>query len=598
MHTDDESFGGCRGPAAWSSRWATTPERRRRIAVAVGYGCIIAGVAMAAHALLARVPSGRVSFESTWFGSQWLPTTLTLGGLAIGAVALGVSWLVAIVHTADGRYQVVRPWVALVMTVGVMLWVLCADRMDAIGELTGGPGSHHVVAVARVSWMLLAIGGLVIGLALLSGADDEIESAPPSLVLMTVGAVIATLVPLALIVDGGPASLAPSVPTPPVPDAFGEHTAYEVPVKSANEIVPAGAGFVAVVDDGDGDKSLAAYHGESGTQRWRIPLDDLHDLGDCGYPSLSSTGVGADSLVAVSCGNGDEARGLIGIDAMTGLIRWTNTQDWHVSPVEPELSGIQLPLTVKRGNDIAVLDARTGRPMWIRPGRPRNACGPGDDVGATRQSIVYVTHCDNALQLVVLQSDSGAERRIGLPVPDWSSGREFPSLEATGRRHVAVEIQEVLGNYSRSDTVVVDTVSGAYRTVLRGAEADEWHDGKWNQYRIRDYSRDLIVESPHYWGDEVRFIHLDDGWSRTIRLPARIFVDTTVGWDAIGTTVATRAGYSYAGYRTSYLLRVDESGRVEVRPSDCSASASMMVVPGAVLTICHTGNSTWVRGMR
>ncbi|STZ89141.1 outer membrane assembly lipoprotein YfgL [Mycolicibacterium fortuitum] len=549
----------------------STVTRAGRLAIALAIGMTVGAVGLAGYAYVARVPAGQTA---TYLAPAGHLLLVSLIGVLIAAAATG--WLCA--RALAGLDTAGHASLLLAAIVAVAAYGLLAAKSSQLTLLISGPGARPVIAIAQVSWAVLACAALL----LLAGATSASPGPVRRPGRVAVGALAVTGVVLAAVAGVVVTSLSPvgvSTATtaergaiPAVPTSVGAQVAYTVKLDST-VVLPAGPGFVST-----NAGAVVAFDGTTGAQRWRVPTADLPER--CGDVSLWSTGIGDDAVVVVQCtrppntadpdryssDRDDYVAFLLGLDAMTGEQLWVNDTNWHVQG-RAQASDV---LAVVSPSQIGALDARIGKTLWTKD-------RPDDDCSRSRYDVVdskliFVDACGDAMHIY----DADSEATIDLTEqPGFPSGDVTTDLLAADGSVAVVYANE----FSSIDGVLlsVDVQTKAVQATP--------------QPYVRTANAGSLLPGP------VVEIRTDSGANTvTLYVPAerRAVPVTGLGmsvdpgalrWARVGDEFVTAAAYQSDSDEVLATVPVT-GGQATLKPHPCHREASVVPVPGAVLTLC------------
>jgi outer membrane protein assembly factor BamB len=160
--------------------------------------------------------------------------------------------------------------------------------------------------------------------------------------------------PTALLVDGADAFAVEPYAVSSIAVPTGT-TTWRVDVKDAEPFVAARANTV-LVGAVDGFEAL---HRDTGASRWRVTIDDPYDRGRT--VGLVDTAAGPVAVLTTMRG------GVVGVDAATGVTRWSATVDGspHGQLVTDDRTGL-VALSMDHGDrvELHVIDGASGTERW------------------------------------------------------------------------------------------------------------------------------------------------------------------------------------------------------------------------------------------
>jgi hypothetical protein len=368
---------------------------------------------------------------------------------------------------------------------------------------------------------------------------------------------------------------------PPYPTTIGSTEAYSLRVAEADQVLPAGAGFVAI-DGGD----VVAYDGATGAQRWRVPAGAFPST--CDLETFRSTGTAPDSVVIAECVRPtlqplpehptDAQRKesvLLGLDANTGRISWLNDQDLALAFTTAPPTTV-VPVT--RRGEVGAIDPHTGALRWTRPGAS-SPCGESADV--VRDDIVILP-CYGGTTVRVLDSVTGAERSFNLKLPaELDAHGAMSSGLASDGDTIVVGVRNT--TYGKGSAIVaVDVATGESSTVTTNANFDP----------SRQDPGPLLQTTYSY--KELPFVNV---FSVAERQSTRISGFTSSSypvpsgqrWARMGDRMVTAVALDGTA---RFIAIAAPDGSVVRLPSPCGDDArssdggGIMPVPGATLVLC------------
>ncbi len=331
---------------------------------------------------------------------------------------------------------------------------------------------------------------------------------------------------------------------------------------------------------------MVAYDGATGAARWRFPFTELPR--QCRFDGIRSTGAGVDAVVLVECNRPPVSRKtddpnardafLIGLDAMTGRLLWTNDGNWWMA-YPKVLSPDAVP--VLGLDDVGAMDARTGSVRWTKPRAHERDCGD-NWFGATAHYVAVLAGCRD--ELMLYGAADGSARRVYL-----TSAQDFPA----GGHGVSLKTIAVYGDVL---VIAARNLDGEPDPAVLVVDA---HTGT--------VTAKPVSESPAS-GDQAPAgpvvqvnaeLGTRDGFAELLLLPTGRFVQAAGVATAIdGVTNAARwvmvgdravsASAVVDGRPGTRLVSVSPQGAVDSRPSPCGEDVGGAVpVPGAVLVVCN-----------
>lgn len=564
-------------PAGDQRRWSLS-----HALIAASWGFAIAAVALSMYALARRVPDGLVS-------DRLAAATQVLGG-SLGAVVVTALVLsTGGVAVLAGRTVAVKAAWALTIIAIITSFAFLSSLLRRATESVSGPGARPVVALAQVSWLMLAAAAVLL-VAAATLAQQQIRRPVRwalLLPLVAAGVVVALAASAGLVAltqRAQPRATATAITVPDLPATLGTDPAYTLTTKYISWLVPAGPGFVM-----DTKGAITAYNGADGGQRWSFPYK-LFPAG-CELWAIRSTGTTPDAVVIAEC-NHDAGYGkprtdpfLVGLDAMTGQLLWTLDKGWSLRS-RILLPSNTVPVVSSDRNELGSLDPRTGAVRWTWSfDESDKQCSDTGYVGALTGAVMFAVPCGAALRVHVFDVVSGADRVIDGPVPqEFSDGKWVIEPHAIDGTVAVVRIRQVAPNASavlsidtaagRVDALPVQYLSdgdsaragqypGPVLQLNQGSDPEPWVD----LYRLSDRSTLHIVG-----------LDTANGGSYAPH--------TSMTWAHVGTQWVTAAGLD-AEYN-NLLVSVSPDGTVTRRPSPCGDDiGGVLPVPGAVLVLCQ-----------
>lgn len=277
------------------------------------------------------------------------------------------------------------PWVLITAIVATSSGLVVLGAMSFRGAIANGVargcpalGGLAILLTITAAWsiapnrditrlfdthgaVILAFAGATCGALALILTSAPVDRVSPTIAAAVTVAVVAITVPTTLALAHGYANpwvpaTAAAKPIPALPTSV-DTIAYRIPIDGADEIAPAGAGFVVALDD-----RVTAYDGETGLLRWQLDLSDMYTK-STPDPTLKVAG----DTVEVTKGNV-----ALGLDANTGEIRWRRV--FEVTDPDEQPCGDQSASTTARCDDgrLRMTDTETGLPQTL-PARLSNA---------------------------------------------------------------------------------------------------------------------------------------------------------------------------------------------------------------------------------
>ncbi|MGV9795712.1 hypothetical protein [Gordonia sp. NPDC003422] len=576
----------------------TTTSNRSRdgwrtpASIAVATGLAVAGVVLTGYAVAHRHPDGWVGD----FTSHQTDVYLVIAAVAMPLVALAVMVTAGVVwwrRSADRDLAGLVLGLLLVASLGLgWLW-LGEMSSTAAGEFDA-PLLPPVVtwirwsgAILVAAWLVLLIGAVrptsLPRKRRVSGAVMVV--ALTSVVFLGIGLVIGAHTTRAF-------TVVEPIPVPPPPVTVEGTVAYSIPARETTDVLPAGPGFVV-----RGDHGLAAYDGATGERRWSIEFAALG--GNCGGElsrgrqqdywwsrgvpgtAVRSTGAGLTSIIAVTCG-----RRVFGVDAMTGSVRWVNTEGWDVYDATPDVISVTKDDRSSQHAAVAAMDPGTGKVRWVM--------GASDCTDATQLTVVghVIVHEDRCSAsgrwLRMVNVYNGTERYVVMPA--WTSPsskwtRRLVTVLARSGSTVAIEVS--MGNV---DGRTWDTGIVAIDTNTRDARSVVPH-GTRTEYFLPDRQRfgwalSGAITPLGSQSEQAMLLRLPAGRVGLYSARVPLFSDYLTPeqwWTLVGNTAVTAMGY----YGSHAVVTIAPDGRVTSRPGPCGRDeGGVMTVPGALLVLC------------
>ncbi|OHV03852.1 hypothetical protein BKN37_12850 [Mycobacterium talmoniae] len=558
---------------------------RGLIALSVGLG--LGAVVLSGYAFARRVP-GSLTSDNLGSLTRLLGWSLALACLTtIALAAVGMTVLA-------GRDAASRAALLLTAALAVTFYGYLGSWPAEGAALIAVPGSHPVVPLGQVSWALLALAAALLLAGAVAGRGQRRVPWRAILSPLTaLGLIVAVASGCGVVALSGlgaaRASTAAPIGIPEIPRTLGDRVAFSLTTGYAGDVVPAGPGFV-MYNDG----ALVGYDGTSGQPRWRFPLQLLPN--GCGVDDTRSTGTAPGAVVVVQCLrrvdwlHGDSKDPLlVGLDAMTGQVLWANDQHWFMQG-RAVLSPAGVP--VLRGDDLAMLDTRTGLPRWVRPLSEDARCTRDQQVGSVERGVVYVASCGDTAAVHVLDGQTGDDRTIQLPPPTDGTPTDDLSYELAA-----------------TDADVVAFLVQGYRTDYRALLAVRTGSGDIATVRHPGYPVDVAsFRSGQYPGP---VLQLDDGvkpedftnlylmarnltiHARGVRIYQAADVSTRQRWAVVGDHIVTAAAMGNRDQNYAHLLvTVSADGTTSQRPSPCGRdTGGIVAAPGSVLVLCVRGKN-------
>lgn len=562
-----------------------------RALVSLSIGFAVAGVLLSLYAFTQRVPDGLASDR---MGS----VTRLLGGslvaVAVAAAVLGAGGVAALARRAIA-------WKAA-WTLAILATVTSFMFLNSLPhtwtEPASGPGSRPLLALIQAAWLLLTVAAvLLVAGAVAVHPDGQPLKWQAALPFVAAGMAVALVAGLGLVALGrlgAPrATTAEPIAVPDVPTAVGSE-AYTLTVKRVDTLVPAGPGFVLV----DGD-ALIGYDGATGSPRWRFPLESLRD--GCLFQKIRSTGTADDAMVLVEC---DHDAGyskprtdpfVVGLDAMTGQVRWSLDQGWSLRG-RISLPSDAVPVVSNSRNELGSLDPRTGALRWSWSfAESDRQCSDTGLVGAVDDAVTYAVACGNSLKIHVLDAEDGSEREIEHAVPQGFSPANRPIEPLAYHGATAVMQLRHQGNEPYS-VVTVDTRTGAV-----GELPDSGYMYDSSAADSGQYPGPVLELPPRGSRDFVNLYRLGDNTMvRTTNVKTygsgnSYAPPSGQAWAQVGDQLVTAAAYD-ANF-DNLVVSVSPDGSSSGRPSPCGRDiGGVVAVPGAVLVLCQRTKGAHISG--
>ncbi|WP_169331492.1 hypothetical protein [Gordonia soli] len=569
--------------------------RSMLVLCSVSGGFVIGAVVLAALALVWRSPRGSTGTDLSAI------TTFTIAelvGVVVVALVTGVL-LTALMAGTNGPHASSYLGIAIVVAMAAAAGVLTAvfaSWPDRAFASVSGPGDRGIREISIAAWIALTVGCIVVVAVVVRvyrpdgtrrlGWPAKIRwagvSARPATLLvafsMVVGLVVAASPTVALSITArDPArAAAENDPVPGLPTTLGERISYSFATEDPSRLVAAGAGFV--VENGT---ALEARDGGTGRLRWTFAYSRLPSK--CTPYAVHSTGVGPGSSVVLAClMSGWPSRSmLIGLDAMSGEYRWSNGENWRP---DQRLEGPAHALAVVRGDELMVLDPRTGNHVWHRSVRMR--CTEAyPQFGTTTHAVVYLVRCGTSYSIEVHSISDASVWRIPLR-PRKSNATQFNAhmVAVFGDSVVTTTSAE----YSGDGVYVVDTARHRVRRLPGAGSAS----GGYTDTLALGTSTVPVVELSRTAGRGGDYVL---PWKTEIT-PMNRAIDNGISADRrsamVGDGLATATVFDPTTSRVSIAI-VDRAGNTTRRPSPCGYDAGgLLVVPGATLMIC--ARETWI----
>lgn len=479
--------------------------------------------------------------------------------------------------------------------VGPCAWLLTAISMAAAYAVSATPSdlassTGSGLALLRISWVVLAAAGVfaVVVAVLAPDRGAELRTWPIASTLALVLGLVAALGAGAVVLARTNITVVTAAPIdiPPAPTAVGSEVRYAIPTHDPRFIVPAGPGFV-LLDGTD----LVGYSGQTGQQRWRLPVTAI--AAGCEPSSVRSTGTSTDSVVIAQClrpappstsysSSSNRLAALAGIDAMTGRMLWTNTDNWRLRSTAVTASNV---VPAQRDGEVAALDPRTGTALWTTQFIPGDCGGNIIGLGNKSGDIVYFPTCTKEATLRIAKGHTGAERTLAvdpnkLP-PDIS---QIDLIAASGS---VIVIQVASASHTAPPArLAVDIDTGRSYTLATQYLRSDQRSINSGQYpgAALQIDRDLDTTTV-YLVAEHRIVQTHAPTMASVIFEGQRW--TRVGDQLVTATAAT------AGWRAQ-LATVAFDGTTTLHPSPCGGkdSGGVIAAPGAVLVICARTDNT------
>ncbi|OBC04606.1 hypothetical protein A5784_13725 [Mycobacterium sp. 852013-50091_SCH5140682] len=566
------------------------PAHRRLSLVLIALSCGIAvgAVVLSLYAFVRRVPDGLIS-------DRLGPISTLLGGSLAAVIIAAVLVMAGGVLALAGRVTAGRaawaPTALSAVTAYAFLGSMPADRAKSIT----GPGAYPVIAWSQMSWALLTVAAVL----LVAGAVTVQQTSHPAqrktaLAVSAVGLVASLVVGFGIVAvangDHSRGTTAAPIAVPELPTALRTNVAYSVVARYSDWVVAAGPGFVAT-----DDSAFVAYDGTTGAERWRFPFSAFPT--GCTAVGLRSTGWTPDSVVLLECRHtyyppysAGSAPFLVGLDAMTGQVLWTADEGWHLAG-RVQLSADAFP--VRRGDDIASLDPRTGSLRWSRTLTADEQCeGYGDGVTGVQHSIVVIAACNDVGALHVIDGRTGQQHSVNLSGPPGTlppNDTQYDLVAASGN-NVVIESSKHTG--VGRVTLLVDTGTGDVHIVPSTGYLADVSSARSGQYpgSAMALGKMLDPDKP------ARLLLVGEGKTITT-VGVRTYDDQIFAsqkWAQVGAQLVTAAGLSD---NASWVWSVSPDGQTTRHPSPCGDDVGgIMTVPGAVLVLCRRTTGEKVSG--
>jgi outer membrane protein assembly factor BamB len=559
------------------------PSRLSLILVAVSIGIAVGAVALSAYGVLRRFPDGLTS-------DRLGPVTSLLVGSLVAVIVVAVLLAYQASRVLAGKHISAQiAWIATGVAAVTAWSYLSAAPADG-AKLISGPGSHPAVAAGQTSWLMLAAAAVLLlaGAVAARGRQTPVPWAV-STGATAVGLVVALVAGVGVVTLGSQrshATTASAVVIPDVPTTVGTNGAYSVVARRAEFVLPAGPGFVVPADG-----AIVGHDGSTGAERWRFPVDEFPT--GCELSYLRSTGTAEDSVVLAECRRDADVLVsrvneygtdpfLVGVDAMTGAVLWSSDRGWTLRGPALLPAG---PVPVRRGDDIAALDPRTGTLRWQQPIADDARCDPRETIYALPHAFAYAAKCGKAHAMHVLDANTGADRTIDLTfMADQPDSLTFEAV-AADRDVIMVRVD---GFHDGTDPLLaVHTDTGRVETVLpddaiRAFDVFSARDGQ--------YPGPIVQLDARVRDDEsVDLYHVAEG--RTMHVSGVDTIDRDTGytaqrWAQVGDQMVTATAQN--DQSDAVLALVNPDGTSTSRLSPCGAdSGGLVPVPGAILVLCR-----------
>ncbi|MFZ2512235.1 MAG: PQQ-binding-like beta-propeller repeat protein [Gordonia sp. (in: high G+C Gram-positive bacteria)] len=560
-------------------------------------GTSVAGVILCLYAALVARPIGRVGVgmgpvsEFFWIGC--------------GVAAFVAVMTVLLILGSERVGPLVSIVAVLLVGAGIWLFVVRPRAVSYPGlALSEGPGGRAPLAWLAAGWVALAVGILLLIVVRRRAGGDrrdwwrirrgQIGAVGPVVVAVLVAGIAAAATPPNLGPGSGAAARIAAVPT-----ELGSEVSYTV--AGAEYLLVAGAGFVtwsigdpAAADRGGAVSKHRAYEGATGRLLWEF--DSQESPWKCGALP-TTTGPGAGAMLVFTCtavarnwpANTWSAAAavpiLIGLDALTGAVRWTNADGWLRAGQVRSPADL---IAVRRGDELGALDPQTGVVRWSHrltaPCLTDPVLQPESSV-AIGAGIVWANPCGG---VSIFAAADGAETRVATPVSGSQPGAyQDGYLVAAGGTRVLVRAYP--GSYTDGDAryFVVDGSTGTAQALpadLRtfGSSVNPaWSADSAVQLSPRGSSSSNIRVLNLLTGE---FVRLDGVTAGSVAPVA----SELGGWAVVGDTLVSAQAAAAKDGEPYPLLLVAPDGSVQRRPSPCPG-AKVFPVPGAVVFQCWSG---------
>ncbi|MEE3849873.1 PQQ-binding-like beta-propeller repeat protein [Gordonia sp. LSe1-13] len=552
----------------------------RGIFVACAVGLSVGASLTSLYAFVSRRPDRLVGGDLS-SASEFLAFSLASTCLAMVLVGL-CCWSVV-----RGRQTAKSAAWILAAYVSIAAWVYLSDITDAAYSDLSVPGAHPSIALAQLSWVVLACSAIALLAASVVPESKPVRGAG-RISFIAASVVIAAVVPVgvggAAAVVAHTATSAAPVPIPEEPASVGTQVAYRIESVRGMQVIPAGPGFVTY----DGE-TVTAHDGATGAARWSTSAD-LAD--ECAPSRVQSTGTSTTSVVLVGCAvdvdDPESNSYIMGVDAMTGERLWTNAENWTVR-ARSVTDSVAVAVSRVAADDIEIgsLDTRTGTVRWSRSAP--NCFDPAG-MATVDRSVVVAESCARreAVAVHVFDATSGNERRLRLPAPPAIAGAERVSAEifAVSGASAAIRLQPD-DDYGEQLSFLLDTEADTPEPLYGDATDPGYRELREGRYpgevtQLRNMSYPDFVELLTMPGGDVRRIP-------GVRMLARDDLYADQIWAQVGDQSMTAAAYD-GDYE---LVTVDRGGIVDRRVSPCGeeVEGGVTVVPGSVVLVCYPGRN-------
>lgn len=341
-----------------------------------GFGLLIGGVALGVYSRVAAATMhlGDRNRESEIQGlpEQVGNTALVLGGVVLVVVATVTATRLPRRKPWAWRTDPVIGWaVALVLLVGAAVF-FGNDYWAKYTELRTEYPYFPRMSTAMAAFALVMVGTACIAAGMMAPGRAADRKAADWLRLVVRAGLVPAIVVSAVAIWAGEDSwnidhvTADRVAVPPVPERLGtERYRVQIPLKDSSEVPYNGAGFEVVAAGAgfvvSGHAGLTAYDGVTGVERWHYRRTE--QSGEVvPYSTGTLKSVGEDVVIAAW-----HHAGWQGFDATTGEVLWTDSEfardsksvDWSWLPVTSSTLALANP------TQLAGYDPRTGVRRWL-----------------------------------------------------------------------------------------------------------------------------------------------------------------------------------------------------------------------------------------